>query len=109
MLRITWQGQELYIRRIVLGQRASEGGFGESLRRLANQRGLVVVGELAEPRAGDFWIGCLPERGWQDTDWRQIGSAGVMEARLALAHLRWSEAIPDAAEAVEEPLVMPGR
>jgi hypothetical protein len=60
-------------------------------------------------RAGDFWIGCFPERGWQDTDWKQIGLAGVMEARLALAHLRWSEALPDSDEAVEEPLVMSSR
>jgi hypothetical protein len=105
MIQIQWQGQKLHVLRIVLGVAASTSRFGDAVRRVASVRELPVVDDAVNPMAGDFWIGELPEKGWQGADWKQIGWARWSEGPLALAHLQASN---EPAELAEQPLVVGG-
>ena len=87
MVRIYWQGQALAVNRIVLG-RATDAGLAETLRRVAVLRDLIVSTDVVEPRKGDFWIACQPEKGWREVGLGQVGWASGPEAPLAIAILR---------------------
>jgi hypothetical protein len=102
MIRIHWQGQALPVRRIVLSGAAADDGLGESLRRVAALGDVVVATDVAEPRKGDFWIACQPEKGWKEIGPGQIGWASGPEAALALAILRNAAS---AEEFVEAPFI----
>jgi hypothetical protein len=65
---------------------------------LAQERGLAVADEDSEPLRGDFWLGCLPEKGWDDSLGRHIGWVLGTEVYLALGWLRQGRPAPLAAD-----------
>ena len=86
MIRVNWQDQVLNVRRLVF-RRGNESSFDAVLDRLAAGFGLEVAADRAEPRPGDFWIGCHPVRGWGDADPARIGWASLVEVPLAVGIL----------------------
>lgn len=88
MIRIVWQGDELVVSRVVLPRDRRAGHYHRPLCEAADRGGLAVADESAEPRPGDFWVGCSPDRGWGDTDPALTGWAGSLEVPQALRQLR---------------------
>jgi hypothetical protein len=93
MVRIHWQDQELNIKRIVLSRAASEA-LVHTVQTVARERGLAVADEDSEPRPGDFWLGCLPEKGWAASIGHRIGWVLGSEVYLALGWLRQGRPVP---------------
>jgi hypothetical protein len=87
MVRIHWQDQELDVRRLVVSRSAPDG-VRRRVRGVAREQALAVAEEDAEPRQGDFWLGCLPEKGWAASLAQQIAWVRGPEVYLALARLR---------------------
>ncbi len=83
MIHVYWQDQWLDVQRLVF-DRGQEAAFDAVLDRLARLFGLDVTDDRADPRPGDFWIGCHPRRGWGEADPAQIGWASLVESRAAV-------------------------
>jgi hypothetical protein len=88
MIRIVWQGEELVVGRVVLRRDRRAGAYHRPLCEAADRGGLAVADQSADPRPGDFWVGCSPEAGWGDADPARTGWAGLLEVPLALRQLR---------------------
>jgi hypothetical protein len=69
-------------------RRGHEFAFDAILDRLAARFHLEVTDDYADPRPGDFWIGCHPRAGWGDADPDRIGWVGLVEVPLAIGVLR---------------------
>ena len=95
MLRIHWQGQQLNVGRLVF--RRNRDSYERSLRDLATHLQLDVGDDSADPKPGDFWVGCHPRAGWGDADPELIGWASIVEVPLAVGLLNLN-----ALNAVEE-------
>lgn len=96
MVRLNWQGQHLTIDRLVFRQEHRDA-YVKTLNELAVRLHLDLGDAAAEPRAGDFWIGCQPRSGWGNAEPELIGFASVIEVPLAVGLLKLSSL-----EAVEE-------
>jgi hypothetical protein len=94
VLQINWQEQWLQVRRLVF-RRGGSLSFDAAIDSLAARFRLQVADDRAEPRPGDFWIGCHPRVGWGNADPNLIGWASMVEVPLALGLLRLSELIPE--------------
>jgi hypothetical protein len=86
VIHVYWQDQLLDVRRLVF-RRGHEVTFDATLDQLASQFGLAVTDDGADPRPGDFWIGCHPRSGWGAADPERIGWASVVEVPLAVGVL----------------------
>lgn len=85
MFRLRWHDAHLTVRRLVF-RRDDRSHYTRSLLPLARRVGLDVADESAEPRTGDFWVGCQPDSGW-GADRASIGWASVVEVPVAVAAL----------------------
>jgi hypothetical protein len=61
VLSIYWQGQQLDIGRLVFQR--NRDSYDKALSDLANRLRLDVGDDSADPRPGDFWVGCHPRAG----------------------------------------------
>jgi hypothetical protein len=95
VLRIYWQGQQLDIGRLIFQH--NRDSYAKALSDLATRLRLDVGDDSADPRPGDFWVGCHPRTGWGDADPELIGWASVVEVPLAVGLLNLN-----AINAVEE-------
>jgi hypothetical protein len=91
VIQVNWQAQVLNVRRLVF-RRGNEFSFDAVLDRLAAGFYLEVADGRAEPRSGDFWIGCHPRAGWGDADPARIGWASLVEVPLAVGVLNLAAA-----------------
>jgi hypothetical protein len=82
VLHIHWQEQQLEVDRLVF-RRGHRGSYEAILSGLATRLRVAIADDSAEPRPGDFWLGCLPRAGWGDTDPSLIGWASAVEVPLA--------------------------
>jgi hypothetical protein len=86
MIRITWQDISFEVTRLIVSEGLGEA-FRAALDPVVERFGLVVADESAEPRPGDFWIGCSPRGGWQDADPGRTAWASGVEVREAIVCL----------------------
>jgi hypothetical protein len=93
MIRINWQEQAFEVRRLVFG-RDTRPGLDADLRALVDEHRLEVADDRADPRRGDFWVGCHPARGWAGADPAEVGWASLVEVPVILAALRRAAAAP---------------
>ncbi len=71
MARIQWEHGALDVQRIVLDE-LTPHWMRSTLQGLAMTLGLGFAGRNVTPKAGDLWIGRVPEKGWGGTP-SQIG------------------------------------
>jgi hypothetical protein len=103
MIRLNWHDQPLRVGRLVY-RNESELTFGATLDRLAALLRLDVADDRAEPRPGDFWIGCHPRTGWGGADPEQIGWASLVDVPQAIGVLNRCAALGGAAgEMIPDP------
>lgn len=86
MIRLNWQGEPLDVQRLAVHPDLSPPLL-RAIRGVAVRCGLFVVSPAAEPQAGDFWLGCMPDRGWNDADPTEVGSAGWFDLEEAIEEL----------------------
>ena len=82
MLRVHWQGQTFNVTRLVLPRDRSV--YSNILQSLADRHTLDVSDDRTDPRPGDFWVGCHPDRGWGHTDPDRVGWASFIEEPQAV-------------------------
>ena len=71
------------VKRIVIDER-HPGWMHAALRGLALNLGLGVAGRDVTPKAGDLWVGRLPEKGWRDLS----AQTGWVRGRISIARSR---------------------
>jgi hypothetical protein len=87
MIRVTWQNQNLNVRRLII-RKNDWPQRGAELTALANRTGVSLADDGVVPQAGDFWLGVYPGGGWGNADPALVGWASVVEAPLAAEVLR---------------------
>ena len=86
MIRLNWQGEALDVQRLAV-RPDLDLHLLRAVRRVAVRCGLFVVSPAAVPQAGDFWLGCVPDGGWGDSDANEVGWAGWFNLEEAIGVL----------------------
>ena len=89
MIRLNWQGESLDVQRLAVRPDLAPH-LVRAIRRVAVRCGLFVVSPAAVPQAGDFWLGCMPDGGWGDSDPNEVGWAGWFDLEEAVEALEVS-------------------
>lgn len=96
MIQLNWQGEAFAVQRLAVHPDLSPKLL-RAIRQVALRCGLFIVSPGATPQPGDFWLGCMPDGGWGDTDPHLVGWVGWFDLEEAVEAL---EATADELDAV---------